>query len=307
MLKKYKDFLIISFILIITSCLFIYSNEIKLEILRALHIFVNALFPSMFPIFLLVNMLIEYNFVIILSKYFKFISNKIFHINESCSYVIIMSLISGFPSGAKYTKILLDKGLINLNEANYLITFTNFSNPLFIINVVNIIFNNKVICFKILLAHYLANFIIALVTRPKEIPKDTFSIKSIKTESFSKALTTSLNNTYQVLFLILGSTIFMFITSFVIINIFNLNGSLEILTNGLLDISKAVISLNKYNSNILFKEILITSFLSFSSFSVHLQVASILNNSKIHYHNFFLGRICQIGISILLIICFHNL
>ena len=48
-------------------------------------------------------------------------------------------MLTGFPSGPKYVKDLLDKKLISKDYANYLIMFTHFPNPLFILGSVSTI------------------------------------------------------------------------------------------------------------------------------------------------------------------------
>ncbi len=301
MLKKYKDFFIITNILIIIVSLFLFPTLIKRQILLSLNVFITILFPTFFPMFLFTNLLIEYNTVIIISKYLKPFIEKIFHVRGECGYIILISLISGFPSGSKNIISLLEKNLITVTEANYLITFTHFSNPLFILNVVNLSLHNKLICLKILLAHFLSNFIIAYLLRPKKntLTKE-ISFKKQKT-NFSLSLNKSLKNTYNTLSLIMGTTIFCFLVSALIIKIFHLNNFTTIIVNGLLDLTLGTTSLKNISIPLITKSILILTFISFGSISVHLQVASILEK-KVKYTNFLYGRLLGIIISIILFI-----
>ena len=69
---------------------------------------------------------------------------KLFNVKGIGSFVFFMSMISGYPSNAKYVKELLDKKLINEVDANKILMFTCFSNPLFIINTVGIMFFNNI-------------------------------------------------------------------------------------------------------------------------------------------------------------------
>ena len=48
-------------------------------------------------------------------------------------------MLTGFPSGSKYITDFYNKKYIDRNTANYLLTFTHFSNPLFILGTVSII------------------------------------------------------------------------------------------------------------------------------------------------------------------------
>lgn len=66
--------------------------------INALLIFREKLFPSIFPFFVLSFLFINMGYPVILSKYFKKIMNVIFHLGESSSFILLMSMISGFPS-----------------------------------------------------------------------------------------------------------------------------------------------------------------------------------------------------------------
>ena len=103
-----KNKLLELLIVVIFLSLLTTPNIITTEILQALKVFINTLFPSIFPFFLVSDLLISYNFPITLNKYLKEVTKRIFHVEGASSFVIIMSMLSGFPSGAKYIKTLLD-------------------------------------------------------------------------------------------------------------------------------------------------------------------------------------------------------
>ena len=122
--------------------------------------------PSLFPFFVIGNILINLGFPSLIGELLKNIMYKLFKINGTGSFVIILSILSGFPSSAKYTKELLLKGEINDEEATKLLTFTHFSNPLFILGTLSIMFlNNKEIGLSILISHYIGNLFIGLLFR----------------------------------------------------------------------------------------------------------------------------------------------
>ena len=104
--------------------------------------FLTKFFPVSFIFFTISSLLINNGLIETIYKYF--------HINSTKLYVLILSLISGFPSGAKYTKDLLDKKLITSIEANQIIMFSHFPNPLFILGSVSSILKSKTLAYKIL-------------------------------------------------------------------------------------------------------------------------------------------------------------
>ena len=300
-----KNKLIEILIFIIFISFIINPYLIKSEIVNSLNVFVTVLFPSIFPFFIISDLLLNYNFHITLNKIFNRINYFFFHTNNSSNFVIIMSMFSGFPSGCKYIKTLYDKKMLSLEEANYLITFTHFSNPLFLLTLSTTLLNQK-LSYILLFSHIISNFFIAFIIRPKNnINKK--EIEKINSISFSKILKESINNSISLLITILGTTcIFFFISGF-ITHYFHLSGINKVLINGFFDLTKGVNSINILNINNLFKGILILTFISFGGINVHMQVLSILENTNISYKNFLFGRISQVAISILMFFILFNI
>ena len=101
-----------------------------------------------------------------MSELFKPIMIKIFKTDSKTSFIFIMSILSGFPSNAKYTRELYKNNTISKEQATKILTFTHFSNPLFILGTLSLNFlNNKEVGLLILLTHYLTNIIIGLIFR----------------------------------------------------------------------------------------------------------------------------------------------
>ena len=289
-------------IVVIFLSLLITPNIITTEILEALKVFINTLFPSIFPFFLVSDLLISYNFPITLNKYLKGVTKRIFHIEGASSFVIIMSMLSGFPSGAKYIKTLLDKNLINIDEANYLITFTHFANPLFVLTVTKGIFKDIKLSYIILICMYLSNLILGFIIRPKNMQNNKKSLVPLKIPNFSTNLTSSIISSFKLLAIILGNTCFFYIVTGLIMKLFHHNQLVTILINGFFDITRGITSLTNLSGFITLKSILILTFLAFGGININMQVASIISNSNIKYSNFLIGRICQCALSIAIFI-----
>ena len=301
-----KNKLIQILIFVIFLSLVFKSNLILAEVSNAINTFINVLFPSIFPFYLISNILINYNFCETLNKYFSRITNFLFHTSNASNFVIIMSIFSGFPSGSKYITDLYKKNILSLDQANYLITFTHFSNPLFVMAVTKPIFNNIKISYLILFAHIFANIIIGIIIRPKEKEKKT-NIELNITDSFSNILSNSIISSLKLLAIILGNTCFFFIVTKLIVSYIDLSPIQNILINGLFDITKGMNSITIISNNI-FKAILSLTFLGFGGINIHMQVLNIIDNTNIKYKNFLLGRISQIGVSIIIFsIIYHFL
>lgn len=280
------------------------SNVVTEELRNALEVFFYVLFPSIFPFFLISDLLIEYNFVYTINKLFKKVTEKIFHVGGAASFIIIMSMISGFPSGAKYIINLYNKKMISLEEANYLIAFTHFANPLFVLTVTKTIFNNTKISILILISMYLANFIIGFIIRPKEL-QNKRNLEQTTIPSFSNSLSSSIKSSIDLLVLILGNTCFFFLITKLISTYFHFNSYITCLINGFFDMTKGIQSINVLSCSTLFKIILVITFICFGGINVNMQVASIISDTKIEYKNFLLGRICQVALACFLMFIFY--
>lgn len=292
-----KNKIIQAVIFVMFLSLIFNSNMVTNELKYALETFLWVLFPSIFPFFLIGDLLIQYNFVHTLNKIFSKVTEKIFHVTSSASFVILMSMISGFPSGAKYIKNLYDKNMLNIDQANYLITFTHFANPLFVLTVTKNILNDFKISIYILICMYLSNIIIGIIIRPKMIDHK-IKIELNKVPNFSKALSSSIRSSIDLLVIILGNTCFFFLVTRLLSTYFNFHPFINIIMNGFFDITKGIQSISYVETTILFKGILILTFICFGGINIHMQVKSIIADTKISYKNFLLGRICQIAIAI---------
>lgn len=317
MKPKIKSILIVIFFLLLLSSFLIFPKNTIDSVLLGINIWIYNVFPSLFPFFIISELLISYGFNDFLSEISKPLM-KIFGLSGNCSFAVLGSLVSGFPSGSKYTKNLLENNLISVDEANHLIRFTHFSNPLFVIGTVgSILLNNVFLGYLILLSHYLGNMFIGIVFR-KKILISNYRIsfrKAInlmhkrrinKNNNFITILTDSIYKTIDTLILLLG-TIIIFLILSNIISILPINKNYNLLIRGILEMTQGIKYTSLSNFSLLLKSILITFFISFGGFSVHLQVASIIRNTKIKYKNFLISRIIHSFISIVLVYIFFNI
>lgn len=318
-MKKLISFIVILILLFFGVQILILSNDIMDTIRTAINIWVNNIFPSLFPFFVLSNFLIQYGFVEFLSELLKPIT-KFLKLSPSSSFIIVMSLISGFPSNAKYTKELVLSNLISDGEASKILTFTHFSNPLFILGTVAISFlQNKEVGFLILIIHYISNVIIALIFKNYHISDNLDNKVSLKkainnmhkrrinnNKTLGSIMQESLSNTIQTLILILGTiTFFLVITTIIDKNI-NINSYYQSILNGFLEMTQGLKYIGLLDIPLKLKSILTVMILSFGGLSVHFQVISIISDTKIKYLPFLTARILHAAISGILVFLFFD-
>lgn len=304
-MKQKTVSLSIILVLVITTCLFlIYSNEVMDAVTFSISIWKDNLLPSLFPFFIISELLIHYGFIELLSDSLYKIMNRLFHLPGEASFVIIGSLISGFPSSSKYINELLEKEKISIKDAEYLLKFNHFSNPLFVIGTIGVLLlNNRKMGLLILLVHIISNFLIAIIFRPKE------SINSYNTTSFFSGinkmnkkridnnssfvtiLTNSIFKTFKTLLLLLGIITFFLIINTLIKQILPTSELISSIISGLLEMTGGIRNVSSLNIPINIKASIITFFISFGGFSIHMQVMSILSNTKVRYFPYFISRL----------------
>lgn len=292
---------IISLVIIILN-----PTDIINAIDLSFNICIKNLFPSIFPFLLISNIMTNYGFIEICSSIGKQFMPKLFKVNSNGFYVILMSMLSGSPSCAKYINQLLNNNLINTEEANQLLKFTHFINPLFIIGTIGITtLHSKQLGIIILISHYLGNLIISVISRKDNIIANNISISPNTNKPFMKILINSINDTISTLMLILG----VVTTCLIFTTIINTIVSFNPIYNSILEITQGIKYISISNINTYLKTTLITFFISFGGLSIHMQVMSILEDKKIKYIPYLLSRlshaiISSIIVSIIYIILF---
>lgn len=291
--KTKKSIILIFLIFLLVEFIFNF-NMIVESVNFAFSLCFKNLFPSLYPMIILSSLLIEYNINTITSFLFKPIMNKLFKVNSVCSQVLILSMLSGSPSNAKYINLLYNKKVINKNEALKTLFFTHFVNPIFILSTVGIIFlNNNKLGIIILISHYLGNFIVGFLFRNynSTYKNTTYNENTSDNLNIIYNLTNIIYDTTNTLFTILGIITCSVILTKTLLNIINLNNILGDILAGFIEITQGLKYISSNNINELTKVIIYTFLISFGGFSIHAQVMSVLSKIKIRYLPYLICRI----------------
>lgn len=310
--------------ILLALCLVIFSKTNLVAAKNGLSLWANNVVPSLFPFFVITELLSSINIIHHIGRLFDKIMRPLFNVPGECAFAFIMGLISGYPTGGKIVANLREQGICTKDEGDRMLAFTNNSGPLFIISFVGIsIFGDTKTGFLLLCTHILASITVGILLG---------KLSTIKSKSNSKISTTSTHNSRQApitlsnLGGILGksiqnaiSTILLiggFVVIFsVIISIFNqshlldsiskilkpilniigfnlnfakpiLAGMIE-LTNGIHMIAE--ISIKSISQNI----ILCAFLLGFGGISVLFQVFSLLSKTDLSMKKYVIGKLMQ--------------
>lgn len=133
---------------------------------RGLAIWWNVLFPSLFPFFVISEIMLGFGIVHFLGKLLDPLMRPLFRIPGSGGFVAAMGFASGYPVSAKLTTKLRQQGIISRLEGERLVAFTTSSDPIFLIGAVSVgFFGNPKLAVILAIAHYGSALIVGLCMR----------------------------------------------------------------------------------------------------------------------------------------------
>jgi len=272
MKKTSKSILILVTLFFFLVFYIIHISEMIHSFLEYSEMFVQKIVPVSFPFYILSTLLLDYRFF----DYFPF--------NSYSYYLFFLSMISGFPSGAKYIRELWDKHLINEVEGNTYLMFCHFPNPLFVLGTVSMVIPQK-ISIILLFSIILSNFILLLFS-----PKTKISQHHVENDPiFSKALGKAIYSSSKTILLVYGISTFFYLLSIFLLHFLSFSSYFTVFFYGVFDLSKGVFASSIFSSSFL-RSLYILFFISFGGISIHMQTKSILSDTPFSYHSYLKGR-----------------
>lgn len=308
MKKKFIDIIVVISCIIILIQLIYRKTLIFSTIGYSMELWVKNIIPSLFPFFIISDILINFQITDYIPRFIKHIFKYLFNISEYGVSIFFLSMLSGFPSNARNTRKYFDAGLISLEEANHILTFTHFSNPIFILSTIAVLFlKNEKLGFPILISHYLGNIIIGMLSRNySHIPVcSNYTKVEKKSQNFGLVLTKSISSAIDSLLLILGTLTCFLVLSSLIIESFNVNIYNGTIIKCILEITMGLKSLSLLSINEIYQVVIATMAVSFGGLSVHMQVISQISDTEITYFPFFISRFYHAVISGILSLFFY--
>ena len=269
-------------IIYITMFLMVYFLFTNMEVLRGSVsntgcLFLNNVLPNILPMFIISKLLINYN----LPYYLSLITHCPY------SYIFMSSLLCGSPSSAIIARDMLDKGIIETENANVYIMCSFFLNPLFLSSMLGTFLTRKT-TILIIMSSYLSNIILYLLLRKKGHIK----IVKIPEERFIKVFIESINASTSVLIMI-------FITM-IVFNMMSILVPKYLETfRGLLEVTGGLNYLNTLGQSKV-SIVLSLIYINFGGLCILTQIKEILEGSKIMFSNFLISRFYHIICSIIL-------
>lgn len=284
--KKKINIFIIILIYLFIYIIFRNSNNLSNITFLSLKMYILKVFPFLFIMMILNNLLIKCN----LPYYF----NKIFKNNDL--YIFFSSILSGSPINAVILKNYLENDYITVKKASKILAYTSFNNPLFLYNYLYLILNNNYNVIKVMGILYISNFILYIYFNKKN---NSQSFIKYKEYNLKKELFNSIYESIQNLIKIMGIIIFFKI----ILDLLMTKKSIcYSLLKGLVEVTTGLNDLVNFNISIKIKEIISYIIISFMGLSIQMQMSIILEKYNIDYKYFYTSRVFIIALGIILII-----
>ena len=299
MKSKLSDVLVV-FLMLILLFEFLIQKEFIFSIVSySLNVWIQNLLPSMFPFFVVSDILVSYHIINYIPRIFKNVFCSLFKVSESVITIFFLSFLSGFPSNARIIRMMYESGEISKEEGNRALLFTHFSNPMFILSTVGVMFlHNEKYGYIILISHFLGNVIIGIATRWMNYSFHyDYTQKFCESQNFSKVFIRAIRSSIDTCLLILGTVTCFLICSSLLTYYFDFGYYGNTVIKGIMEITIGLKKLSLLSIPDIYKVVIATMFLSFGGLSVHLQVLSQIVDIDLSYHLYFVARIFHAIIS----------
>ncbi|TLS53755.1 sporulation integral membrane protein YlbJ [Paenibacillus antri] len=126
----------------------------------------DVLFPSLFPFFVVSELMLGFGIVHFFGKLLDPMMRPLFRLPGPGGFVMAMGFASGYPVGARLTSQLWDARLVNRGESERLVAFTTTADPIFLIGAVAVgFFHDATLAPLLAAAHYGGAVLLGLLLR----------------------------------------------------------------------------------------------------------------------------------------------
>lgn len=296
-------------ILFIMIMLIINPSRYIESVTGGLLIFTASVLPALFPFFFFTKLLAAMGAGECVARAIGKPMGKLYNCPDIAGYIFVMSIMSGYPIGAKLTADFYEMRLIDHNAAAKITSFTATSGPLFIIGTVGAtIIGNSTAGAIILISHYVSALLNGLIYRGKKqinravlAPVSNSDIDKILGDSiYSAIISVLIVGGYIAIFNMVGDILtdigVLPALGGLIDNLFGRGAEAKVgegISYGLIEITKGVILLQKSGADIKKITALACGVISFGGLSVTFQSLTFLSKCKIKAPRYLLCKLTQ--------------
>ncbi len=281
--------------------------------LNGLKLFSSSVLPTLFPFYFCSLLLTYIGAVKGVSRLGKKPMRILFNTPKESAYVLLMSMLCGYPVGASTTFELYEQGLLNTDDVKTISAFASTSGPVFILGTVGgAIFNDTRVGAIILISHYFGAIINGLIYTKRKNKTQSNEISTIKDIAFTRnkidnILSNAISKSTMNMLCVGGYIVIcgMIIDTLSIIELPNLIASImdSELSNTILSIIYGTIEMTrgiiacKNLADIHLSRALTSAIISFGGLSITLQNYTFLSKCKMTLPKILIRKITQCIIS----------
>ena len=291
--------------------------------LDGLILFSSAVLPSLFPFLFITKMLTDFGLAQKIANFAKKPFKIVFGANPQSFYVLLMSLLCGYPVGAKIVSDMACNGQITKQEAEEMLPFCSSSGPLFVIGTVGFgMFGNKKFGIKLFLIHVLSVFAVAfIICNVRRIfrKKNNYLNSFVVNKNLDQFLAKNMIDTCSSVLLVGGFISFFYLvidilTKFKILfpltyifafvfGVFGIDAAFaKGISSGIVEMTRGCQELSLVGGN--FSLVAVSAILAFGGISIILQSIAFLSKARISIKKFLGIKIMQTAIAVCIAILF---
>lgn len=308
----------------------LFSDKILEAAQRGVAIWWQVLLPALFPFFVLAELLIGLGIVHFIGKLLDPFMRPLFRLPGSAAFVVVIGFASGYPVSAKLTAHLWEQKMVTREEGERLVAFATTADPIFISSAIAVgFFGNAHIAPLLMVAHYGSALLIGLVTarwskihrtpthnRPTINPVKGAFIAMHEarlldgrrlTQLVADAIASALRLIIVVGGLVVCFAVFIeFLHTIEILDVCEhmlsrLFAAVQLppqlasaITNGMFEVTLGAQAAGQNTGTHFMHAVAVAAFvISWTGFSVHAQISSLLSRTDMRYRPFLISRFCH--------------
>lgn len=312
---KYKNLFVIGIVLIFMLALILQPQIYMQSVLNGILLWGTAVLPALFPFFFFTGLLIKMKAIDKLGAFFTKFTEKLFHCPGSSGIIYILSIISGYPVGAKIASEMYKQGALTSAQVMRINAFASTSGPLFIVGSVGVgMFFSHTCGLIVLFSHFVGALLNGLLYRNYRYRHEKLNSTFVLNKNTQDILSTTMYDSIISILLVGGYIAIFFIVIDVLFNcgilsilsdgigkILAMLGLPEIMSTGLasgiFEVTRGCLDLSKSGTSLSILTPLICVLISWGGVSIHLQALTFLGKCKINTGIYFLQKFTQSIIS----------
>ncbi len=285
------------------------------SVTRGLTVWLTSVLPALFPFFFFSGLLIKMRVVDNLGSKLSKFTQKAFHCPGSSGIIYLLSIVSGYPVGAKIASEMYSSGALTREQVMRVNAFASTSGPLFIVGAVGVgMFVDHTCGLIMLLSHYIGALLNGLLYRNYGYKKEELNKTYVLNKNTEDILSSTMYDSIISILLVGGYIAIFFILIDVLLNcgiLTFLSGILSSIfsyvglpsglstgvASGIFEVTRGCLDLSNASVDLRIVTPIACALISWGGISIHFQALTFLNKCGIKKSVFFLQKFTQSIIS----------